>query len=234
MQLYIIRHAQSTNNALPDERGRVCDPPLTSLGWRQAETLARHLATRADLEPPRTSTPQPIGHRITRLYCSAMLRALQTAQPIAAALNLTPVVWPDIHECGGVYLDHPDGGTVGYPGLGRSAILGDFPGYELPDTLVEEGWYSGGFEEWEARQIRAERVAAELIRQRESDDTVAMISHGDFIKTLLRVLFRQPLDIAIAYYHYNTAITRLDLRADGYLDVHYLNRVEHLPPDLIS
>ena len=234
MQLYIIRHAQSTNNALPDERDRVCDPPLTPLGWRQAETLAHHLATRPDLEPPRTPPPLPVGRRFQRLYCSAMLRALQTARPIAAALGLTPTVWPDIHECGGVYLDEPGGGRTGQPGLGRSAILGDFPGYELPETLAEEGWYSGGFEEWEARQARAERVAAELLRQRESDAVVALVSHGDFIKTLLRVLFRQPPDIAIAYYHYNTAVTRLDLRADGYLDVHYLNRVDHLPPDLIT
>lgn len=234
MQLYIIRHAQSTNNALPDERDRVCDPPLTSLGWRQAETLARHLATRADLEPPRPSRPRPAGYPIQRLYCSAMLRALQTAQPIAAALGLTPTVWPDIHECGGVYLDDTNGGKTGQPGLGRSAILADFPGYELPETLAEEGWYSGGFEEREARLERARRVAADLYRQRESDETVALVSHGDFIKTLLRVLFHQPPDIAIAYYHYNTAISRLDLRADGYLDVHYLNRVEHLPPDLIS
>ncbi len=232
MQLYIIRHAQSTNNALPDERYRVCDPPLTPLGWRQAEILAQHLATQADLEPRRAG--QAPGYPIQRLYCSAMLRALQTARPIAAALGLTPVVWTDIHECGGVYLDEPNGGRTGQPGLGRSAILADFPGYEVPATLADAGWYSGGFEEAEARLVRAQRVADDLYRQRESDEVIALISHGDFIKTLLRVLFQQPPDIASASYHYNTAVSRLDLRADGYLDVHYLNRVEHLPPSLVS
>ena len=51
MDLYIIRHAQSTNNALPAEvelRDRVCDPLLSDLGYRQAAFLAEHLATGRD------------------------------------------------------------------------------------------------------------------------------------------------------------------------------------------
>ena len=44
MQLYIVRHAQSTNNALADIRDRVCDPTLTELGERQAEIVGGHLA----------------------------------------------------------------------------------------------------------------------------------------------------------------------------------------------
>ena len=44
MTLFLIRHAQSANNALYDSSGstigRVEDPELTSLGVRQAQILA--------------------------------------------------------------------------------------------------------------------------------------------------------------------------------------------------
>ena len=59
MELYIIRHAQSSNNALADERERVCDPHLTELGRQQAELLAAHLAAGPDLHPIRPWLTSP-------------------------------------------------------------------------------------------------------------------------------------------------------------------------------
>jgi bisphosphoglycerate-dependent phosphoglycerate mutase len=48
MQLYIIRHGQSVNNALWSTTGsnenRVEDPELTEMGKRQAELVADYLA----------------------------------------------------------------------------------------------------------------------------------------------------------------------------------------------
>ena len=48
-KLYLVRHAQSENNAIWDGRGdhqpgRVPDPEITELGHRQAKAVARHLA----------------------------------------------------------------------------------------------------------------------------------------------------------------------------------------------
>ena len=121
MILYIIRHAQSTNNELADHRDRVCDPPLTELGKRQTEILAQHMATGVDIEPWSVDSRGRRGYGITRLYCSPMWRALQTTQPVGRALGLAPEVWIDIHERGGIFLDHgEDGGIVGYPGKTRS------------------------------------------------------------------------------------------------------------------
>jgi 2,3-bisphosphoglycerate-dependent phosphoglycerate mutase len=44
MQLYLIRHAESTNNAKPP-RQRVEDPPITELGESQATHLAKWTST---------------------------------------------------------------------------------------------------------------------------------------------------------------------------------------------
>ena len=102
MRLYLIRHGQSVNNALYEqglERDRHFDPDLTEIGHEQARRVAQYLAESNDM-PGRLSEPFKLSH----LYCSAMTRAMQTAQPIAAALNIQPEVWVDVHETGGLFL----------------------------------------------------------------------------------------------------------------------------------
>lgn len=244
MELYIVRHAQSINNALVDQRDRVCDPTLTELGRRQAELVARHLAGGVNLEQSvgvseeDTSVHRRLGYGINRLYCSAMHRALLTARPIAQALGLRPQVWLDIHEHGGIFLDHGEaGGLVGYPGKTRTEVLAEFPGYILPAALTDEGWWRGVTEDWPACQARAIRVAGELrqmTRQANHDERVVIVSHGGFIDALLKALLNQLPGSQVIFHHYNTAITRLDFRSDGRLDIRYLNRVPHLPPELVS
>jgi broad specificity phosphatase PhoE len=241
MKLFIIRHAQSVNNALPDEEGRVSDPPLTELGHRQAQLLAEHLATGKNPELSNwtsveaTASHNRRGYNITRLYCSAMHRALQTAQPIAQALKLTPEVWIDIHEHGGIYLDHGDDrGIVGYPGKTRSEILADFPDYILPEALTEEGWWTGGCEDWPGCHSRAIKVAAVLRAQAASEERIAIVSHGGFVDALIKTLLNQLPNPHVFYYKFNTAISRIDFRENGRLDFRYWNWVDHLPQDLIT
>ena len=245
MELYLIRHAQSYNNALADMRDRVMDPPLTDLGQRQARAVAQHLATGINPEmsvgatEEDTSVRRRQGYGITRLYCSAMHRALQTAQPIGQALDLAPEVWLDLHEHGGIYLDHgPEGGgLVGYPGKTRSEILAEFPNYVLPETVTEEGWWNRGHEDWPACQGRAIRVAGQLPQLAEQVgryERVAMVSHGGFLAVLLKALLNHLPAADIFYHHFNTAITRVDFQPGGKLGVRYLNRIPHLSPELVS
>jgi len=235
MEIYIIRHAQSTNNALEDQSERVCDPPLTDLGRRQAEILARHLGQGQEPFAQAAGNRNPRGYGITRLYCSPMWRALQTAQPIGQILELAPEVWVDIHEYGGIYLDHGDaGGIVGYPGRNRSEILEEFPDYLLPADVTERGWWNQGREDRSACFGRAIKIARTLRGWAESDERVAIVSHGGFIDALLKSLLNHAPSPYVFYYHFNAAISRIDLYAGGRLDVRYFNQVAHLPPESIS
>lgn len=235
MQLYIIRHAQSTNNVLTDQRYRVCDPALTELGLRQAEVLARHLADGTD-QPPVVGQPdERRGYGITRLYCSPMRRALQTAAPVARALGLRPEVWIDIHEYGGVWVDHGDGrGPVGYPGVTRGELAQDFPGFLIPDELTETGWWRGAQEEAEAFVSRAAQVAATLFSWSERQERVAIITHAAFADGLLCALFEVGRAQPVHYHHDNTGISLLDFRPQGGLSIRYLNRLDHLRADMAS
>lgn len=230
MELYLIRHGQSTHNAMIDHLDQECDPPLTELGKRQAERVARALAKEAN-----PGQGQPAGSPITRLYCSPMWRALQTAQPIGQALGLRPEVWVELHEQGGMYLDYGEsGGIVGQPGKTRQEILATFPNYVISEGVTEQGWWQHGFEDIPACHKRAAKVAEVLRQWAASTERIAIISHGTFNDALLKALLKQLPGHHFFYYHHNAAISRIDFHRDDHLNLHYLNRVTHLPPELLS
>ena len=229
MELYIVRHGQSTNNALADRSERVADPPLTPLGRRQAEMVAQHLATGMVKVPDGELRPYGIG----RLYCSAMERALDTAQVMGSALGLVPEVWLDIHEVGGIYLDGPEG-PEGYAGKTRQEIEDEYPGFVLPDGITDEGWWNRPREDRRARLLRAGRVVAALRERAGGDERIALVTHGGFVNVLQKVLFRQAAGTNMWFDLYNTAISRIDFYADGHVSVQFLNRVDHLPPELVT
>ena len=234
MDLYIIRHAQSVNNALADPRHRLCDPPLTEVGWRQAELLARHLAHSYSEGSAHGYDQGRPGLELTRLFCSPMRRALQTAAPLSRALGLPVEVWVEIHEQGGIWLDHGEaGGIVGYPGITRQELSAEFPGYVIPEQITDQGWWHGGYEEMAACERRASQVAGTLLQWAEGNDRIALITHGGFSNVLLRILLGsagQPV-----FYHLdNTSVSLLRLRGNGEISVRYLNRIDHLPPELVT
>jgi 2,3-bisphosphoglycerate-dependent phosphoglycerate mutase/probable phosphoglycerate mutase len=242
MDLYLIRHAQSSNNALVDDRQRVRDPELTELGRRQADLLAAHLAASPDFHP--IYPWQPLisanghGYGITRLYTSAMRRALQTAWPIGQALGLQPEVWIDIHEHGGIWLDHgAETGIVGYGGITRNELMRDFPGYVAPPELTDAGWWQGSFEGLPRAEARAVRVAQTLrdwgANEAKRDEKIAIISHGAFSTLLLRALLGEASQ-PVFYHLDNAGIALIRFRREIEISVRYLNRLPHLPAEMIT
>ena len=91
MELYLIRHGQSTNNE--GKRPRVADPPLTDIGVEQARWVGESLKDEG----------------ITRLYSSPMLRTLQTAQIVSDIIDLPPHIFVGLHEWGGIWEARGDG-----------------------------------------------------------------------------------------------------------------------------
>jgi 2,3-bisphosphoglycerate-dependent phosphoglycerate mutase len=239
MRLYLIRHAQSGNNALIDEIGRSHDPVLTPLGERQAQRLAEHLCSQPDMPTGafgQERNPDDIPYHFTHLYCSAMHRAAHTATIIGKAVHMKPVIWRDIHEVGGIYLDEPEGKSKGFPGLTRSELLNHFPDVEVTDEITETGWWpvAAGRESWDQASARARIIVDGLIKRADEhpDDHIAMVTHGAFMSMIIQWLVTKTNTPGLYFGHYNTAITRIDFndRPDT-VRLHYLNRLEHLPFD---
>lgn len=240
MELTLIRHGQSFNNATNDEV-RHHDPELTELGWNQAKALAAYFSESENTEEivriraDSADRYRHHAHTFDRIYVSAMHRALQTAQPLSDALNVEVCIWPELHESGGLFMHTPEG-IVTYGGLTRTEIASGFPRYLLHDSIGDEGWYNKtlGEEDVYSGNARAMRVAKKLRQYSNAEETknqrIAIVSHGIFLHSLMNALFNNLPSDDMYYWHYNTAFTRIDFTPTGQLIVRYFNRFDHLPP----
>ncbi|MGC9399493.1 MAG: histidine phosphatase family protein [Anaerolineae bacterium] len=243
MQLYYIRHAESENNRLWAETGsgdgRSPDPHLTALGHRQARRLAEFIRDAGEGVPQEAFDLQNVhGFGFTHLYCSLMVRAVETALPLAHALDLPLVGWKDLHEGGGIFLveerEKEEKTFVGLPGRSRSYFEAHYPELRLPEDLGEEGWWNRPFETREERPLRARRVLHTLLeRHGGTEDRVALISHGGFYNHLLRAVLDMPDSADHWLVMNNVAITRIDFLPET-INVVYTNRLDYLPSDMIT
>jgi 2,3-bisphosphoglycerate-dependent phosphoglycerate mutase len=240
MDLYFIRHGQSTNNALWTENqsreGRSEDPELTTVGERQSALLACFLSRDAPTEEvPAYDHKNMGGFGITHLYCSPMIRAIDTAMYIAEALHLRPKAWRDVHEVGGIFLqDIETGQPVGLPGRTRAYFRERYPELILSDELHRDGWWTRPFEAREERRRRAERVLEQLMeRHGGTDDRIALVSHAGFYNYLMGAILGLPEPDGYFFVMDNAAVTRLQFE-DGRMLVVYTNRTDFLPNELIT
>lgn len=217
-QLYIIRHAQSANNALPEPE-RVDDPAITDLGTKQVAQLAGRFG---DIE-------------ITHALTSGFLRAIQTMRPVAEATGVQPEIWTDLHEVGGCFSGHVPGELRGMPGMTREILKEDFPEFRLPDDIDGEGWWkSKPFEDYSAAVARAETQATRLRSEFAGTDArVACVIHADFKDLLLAALLKADYEKYRSADLRNTGVTHLSL-GEKATEVISFNDVSHLPGEWVT
>ena len=79
MDLIIVRHGRPER---VEDLQHAADPGLTDIGLRQADAVAHFL----------------LGEQVDHVVSSPMLRARQTAQPLADALGMDPQIVDDLRE----------------------------------------------------------------------------------------------------------------------------------------
>ena len=254
MKLYLIRHGESANNVIfsstGDKSGRVPDPELTERGHQQAELLASLLADpqgephhhpHESRAPGNGNGSHAMGFGLTHVYCSLMSRSILTAQYIAKACGLPLMAHADIFEKNGIYEINPDGTNTGLPGRDQTYFTERFPELELPENLNQDGWYNRPFETETQFLERSKQVALDFITAHtDSDDSVAMVIHGDLIDQLVNELTGTVRHAENYENHWvanwafhNTSITRIDVAAGSRVIV-YTNRLQHLSPEMIT
>jgi len=67
-----------------------------------------------------------------------------------------------------------------------------------------------------------------------TEDRVAIISHGAFINILFKALLDQLPGNHIYYRHSNTGISRISIQKGRTTEVLSLNRLDHLPSNMVS
>jgi 2,3-bisphosphoglycerate-dependent phosphoglycerate mutase len=236
MRLYFIRHGQSANNLLWDQTGsdenRVDDPLMTPEGWEQAHFTGVFLRDGRDLWDGDSGME---SHGITHLYSSPMFRALATGTVISKTLQVPLRIWSAWHEEGGMFLkDKASGVFSDRPGMTRVEILRQFPQTILDESIREDGWWNRPLESLAERAQRAQRVVAQLLeRHGESDDRVAVISHGGFYVRFVAALLQRDDTRPFWLRMNNTGISRFDFHLKEHAIVFH-NAIHHLPAQLIT
>lgn len=164
--LFLIRHGENAwtdRGALAGRTPGVC---LNEKGRAQAQEVAERLKV------------QPL----TAIYSSPLLRCLETAQPLAAALNLPVCV-----EAGVLEVDY-----------------GDWRGGELKELSKRPEWQRvqllpGGFRFPGGETLREVQNRAittlERIRTEHEGEAIAVYTHGDVLRTSLAYYLGTPLDL---------------------------------------
>ena len=223
-QILLVRHAQSANNALPEEQ-RVPDPGLTERGYKQATETARVLANR----------------NVQSLYCSPFLRSLETARQIASQCSLRPIVRSDLFEQGGCYSGYRAGEERGEPGLGHAALASLYPGWDLDPRIPDSGWWGREYETLDQAQLRAAAVRQWLeqeicSRTNPIDGDHVFVIHADFKRLLIYELIgarmAELLDPILGPLH-NTGISSFRFDRGRWM-INSLNATSHLPIELVT
>ena len=190
--MLLIRHALPHRS----EPGEGSDPVLSEVGIEQANRLPDALAR----------------FPITRLVSSPQRRAVQTAEPVAAARGLTI----DIDE----RLAEYDRDLAHYIPIEQIAAeypeeLARLAGGHLPSTVDEEAFLA-----------RINEGIRDIADAGDHEDTVAVFSHGGVINGLLHGILRteKVLCVNVDY----AGITRLLSSRNGDLYVAAVNGTEHV------
>ncbi|TGE00244.1 histidine phosphatase family protein [Methylobacterium nonmethylotrophicum] len=131
--MILLRHGQSQFNLHFHATGvdpGIVDAPLTPLGHAQAEAASRDLA----------------GKGLRRILCSPLTRALETATPIAACLNLPILVTSAVRERRAASCD---------VGTCRTDLARAWPHLDL--SRIDEVWWH---EDEEPHDVFAARAAS--------------------------------------------------------------------------
>lgn len=200
MDLYIVRHARPERQVVDHENG--ADPALSELGRQQAERIADYLE----------------HEKIDHVVSSTMLRAVQTAEPLAARLGVAIEQIDDLKES-----DHR---ASAYVPLEEMSPDDPHAAHYYSGDLYETV-FSDGFEQFEERVVGAfdQVIAANRSRR------VAVFCHGMVTATYLRQLlgFDDVFAVTVDY----CGLSRVRASSSGVRSVRSMNETHHVR-DLIQ
>jgi broad specificity phosphatase PhoE len=198
-KVYLIRHGETEWNIIGRWQG-ILDAPLNEIGQEQARKLAAYLGK----------------EKIEAIYTSDLSRAADTAQVLAHALKLSPIVDKRLREL--------DIGV--FQGLTKPEILQKYP-QEFEAFTAHPFDYR--IPQGESRQQLQERMleAWQDLISREGVHEIAIVTHGGAIKMLLSALYPEQKDSFEAQDFPNVSITGLK-RLEGSWQIVELAQIAHL------
>ena len=207
-RIYFVRHGMTEWNKLMRYQGST-DIPLSDRGRDQARRAGLRLRS--------------LSGRASKIICSPLARARETAEIIAKELGVTQIeAWDELREVG----------------------FGSWEGLTVPQIIKKDG--EDFFNKWRNDQLsyapedgepcrsyflRAEAAADKLLTKSEDCDIV--VGHGAFFRVLLIPLLSQPKSSIFWRARLdNCSISAVDIDNKGRASVAFLNDALHIDADI--
>lgn len=176
MRLLIIRHGESEADLLNVYEGRA-DFELTKWGHEQAEIMSNYLND---------------NYNISKIYCSPLKRACQTAVHLSEKTGAKLVIDDKLMEF--------NNGLIA--GLKKEIADKKYPAV-LNLSIYESVYEQESLMEF---RLRADCFLSKIIRETGGNETVAIITHGGMINQLYHSFLRLPIDSDISFKTGDTGI----------------------------
>ena len=170
MRIILIRHGQSTGNTERRFQGQSKDPRfhLTALGKQQANKLRKRFI-KENISP-------------THIYSSPLKRVKETAEIIAAGINIEIQYKNDLQEYDlgiltGMSID--DASKKYEKTKWQQIQLSEFETVEGAETIQE-------------KLIRANQVINWVIAKHNDEDTIFLVCHGGFLQDVIASILQTP------------------------------------------
>jgi len=196
----VIRHGETLWNAQGIKQGRL-DSPLTTIGIKQSEAIARRLAEES----------------FTHLYTSDLGRAHETAKVVATRTGHEILLDPNLRERNfGIFQGLTDGQLKE-----RHPREYDCHQADKVDYVIPEG---ESLSQHHARSI----ACLKDLSTRHAGQSIAVVTHGGVIDSWFRFVFDIPLDAARKAKLWNAGLNIIARETDGSWRLHTWGDQSHI------
>jgi len=149
--------------------------------------------------------------KIDRIYASELKRAQETATPIAEILNMKLEIEPRLNE-----IDWWDWYRIPYFNTSETSRPKKVKDYLKLENQLNKMQTSG------------RRVLHDIFKANKGK-TVALFTHGNFIKSVLTGILNADVIGFLSQEIFQSSLSKIVIDRDGYVRINFINNVDHLP-----
>lgn len=191
--IYLIRHGNpdySVEKSVGD-----FNMPLSAIGLKQRQYLTKRMLLMG----------------INKIYASQLLRAQETARPLAEKMGKKLIIDERLNE-----IDWHDWYRIKYFNTSEKNRVRKFKPYSRLDRQLNK------------IQAESRRLLADIYRHNRGQK-VALFCHGNVIKSIITSVINSDIIGFLSLEVYQSSISKLVIDRDGYVKIGYINNVSHLP-----
>jgi len=149
--------------------------------------------------------------KIDKIYASELKRAQETATPIANILEMEFEIEPRLNE-----IDWWDWYRIPYFNTSETSRPKKVKDYLKLETQLNKMQTSG------------RRVLHDIFKDNKGK-TVALFTHGNFIKSVLTGILNADVIGFLSQEIFQSSLSKIVIDRDGYVRINFINNVDHLP-----